>query len=139
DCRISQLPNAELVRDYFRWRSEDAARNALNAHCYWAMRKEGRDVEEATSALRGLAVAEKNELLFRHGINFNDVPQWQKRGVGFYWESYEKEATNPKTGETVFATRRRIKRDLDLPMKDAYGDFVMQFATSLVPRVGREV
>ncbi len=24
DCRISQLPTAELVVDYFRWRNEDA-------------------------------------------------------------------------------------------------------------------
>jgi tRNA(His) guanylyltransferase len=31
DCRISQLPNVELVVDYFRWRNEDAVRNALNA------------------------------------------------------------------------------------------------------------
>lgn len=29
DCRISQLPNIELVVDYFRWRNEDAHRNAL--------------------------------------------------------------------------------------------------------------
>ena len=34
DCRISQLPTPELVVDYFRWRQEDATRNALNAHCY---------------------------------------------------------------------------------------------------------
>ncbi len=32
DCRISQLPNAGLVVDYFRWRKEDPHRNALNAH-----------------------------------------------------------------------------------------------------------
>ncbi|MDR2528647.1 MAG: tRNA(His) guanylyltransferase Thg1 family protein [Synergistaceae bacterium] len=32
DCRISELPNEGLVVDYFRWRSEDTARNALNAH-----------------------------------------------------------------------------------------------------------
>jgi len=32
DCRISEIPNKELVIDYFRWRSEDAFRNALNSH-----------------------------------------------------------------------------------------------------------
>ena len=31
DCRISQLPSVDLVVDYFRWRNEDANRNALNA------------------------------------------------------------------------------------------------------------
>ena len=30
DCRMVPLPNAERVEDYFRWRQEDANRNALN-------------------------------------------------------------------------------------------------------------
>lgn len=33
DCRISQLPTLPLVIDDFRWRNEDAHRNALNGHC----------------------------------------------------------------------------------------------------------
>jgi tRNA(His) 5'-end guanylyltransferase len=124
DCRISQLPNVELVVGYFRWRNEDAARNALNAYCYWTLRKAGHSEREATARLEGVSVAQKNELLFEHGINFNDVPQWQKRGVGLYWETYEKPARNPVTGEEASAQRRRIKTDLELPMKDAYGEFM---------------
>ena len=126
DCRIAQLPNVELVRDYFRWRNEDAHRNALNAHCYWTLRAEGKSVREATATLIGMSVARKNELLFRHGVNFNDLPNWQKRGVGLVWETYEKVALNPKTGEEVTVQRRRIRHELDLPMKDAYGAFVAQ-------------
>lgn len=38
DCRICQLPTVQLVVDYFRWRQEDAHRNALHAHCYWKAR-----------------------------------------------------------------------------------------------------
>ena len=41
DCRMVPLPTAERVRDYFLWRQEDAHRNALNAHCYWLLRKQG--------------------------------------------------------------------------------------------------
>jgi len=52
DCRLSQLPGLELVVDYFRWRNEDAHRNALNAHCYWLLRKQGKGVGEATAALK---------------------------------------------------------------------------------------
>ncbi len=124
DCRVCELPSVDLVRDYFRWRNEDAHRNALNAHCYWLLRKQGQGVDEATSFLRGRSVADKNELLFQHGTNFNDLPAWQRRGVGMYWEAYEKESVNPVTGAPVRATRRRIKRDLELPMRDAYGQFV---------------
>lgn len=124
DCRISQLPNSSLVIDYFRWRNEDAARNALNAYCYWTLRKDGLDERAATQRLHGLSVAQKNELLFQYGINFNEVPSWQKRGVGLYWEQYDKPARNRSTGEEVMARRRRIKRDFDLPMKDEYGEFI---------------
>jgi tRNA(His) guanylyltransferase len=130
DCRISELPTAGLVVDYFRWRNEDAHRNALNAHCYWCLRKDGVGVNEATTALVGLSVAQKNELLFQHDINFNDLPSWQKRGSGLYWEEYDKEALNPVTGQAVIARRRRIVRNLDLPMKEAYGEFVQQIVNN---------
>ncbi len=124
DCRISQLPNENLVVDYFRWRSEDAHRNALNAHCYWMLRKLGQTVDQATGAMLKLSVAAKNELLFQNGINFNDLPNWQKRGIGLYWETYEKPGLNPLTSETVVTERRRIHVDFDLPMKENYDEFI---------------
>lgn len=62
DCRLSQLPDVELVVDYFRWRSEDAHRNALNGHCYWTLRDDGLSVREATAAVVGLSVARKAEV-----------------------------------------------------------------------------
>ncbi|WP_010587385.1 tRNA(His) guanylyltransferase Thg1 family protein [Schlesneria paludicola] len=129
DCRISQLPSENLVVDYFRWRNEDAARNALNAYCYWTLRKTGLDEQQATSRTCGLSVSQKNQLLYEHGLNFNDVPAWQKRGIGLYWEEIEKNAQNPLTGESVMARRRRIKRNFDLPMKDQYDGFIQSFFT----------
>jgi tRNA(His) guanylyltransferase len=127
DCRISQLSTLNLVVDYFRWRNEDAHRNALNAHCYWMLRKAGESAGTATEKLDRLSVGDKNELLYQQAnINFNDLPSWQKRGIGLYWESYQKEATNPQTGEKVFATRRGIKVDMELSMKDCYSNFVQE-------------
>ena len=126
DCRISQLPTERLVVDYFRWRQEDAARNALNSHCYWLLRKAGRTVKDATGFLIGQTTSKKNELLFQHGINFGRIPAWQKRGVGLHWENYEKSGMNPKTGQTVRAIRRRIKVDLELPMKAAYEKYLQE-------------
>lgn len=114
DCRISELPSKEKVIDYFRWRNEDACRNALNAWCYWTLRKEGQNQKEATKAIEGVSVADKNELLFQRGINFNDLPLWQKRGIGFYWETFDREG----------AERRRLKIDMELPQGDAYGEYI---------------
>ncbi|MEI8258111.1 MAG: tRNA(His) guanylyltransferase Thg1 family protein [Deltaproteobacteria bacterium] len=124
DCRVSQLPTDQDVVDYFRWRHEDAARNALNGHSYWLLRGQGLDDHAATLKLSGVSVAGRNELLFRHGINFNDVPAWQKRGVGVYWVPTETPGTDPRTGAVTTSTRRQLTVDLELPMKDAYDEFV---------------
>jgi tRNA(His) guanylyltransferase len=126
DCRISELPTVENVVDYFRWRNEDAHRNALNAHCYWRLRQEGESAHAANGRLLRLSTSEKNELLFQRGTNFNDLPRWQKRGVGVVWERYSKTATNVKTGEPVTASRRRLTPMYELPMADAYSEFVRQ-------------
>ncbi len=126
DCRICQLPTNDLVIDYFRWRNEDAHRNALNSYCYWMLRKEGLNKRSATGQLNKQSVAAKNELLFQRGVNFNDIPNWQKRGVGIYWQEYEKTAVNPKTGETVTAQRRKLNVDLNLPMKENYSQFIRE-------------
>ena len=124
DSRISELPNVDRVVDYFRWRNEDAHRNALNSHCYWLLRKEGQTVAQATKALDRISIAEKNELLWQRGINFNNLPLWQRRGMGLFWERYEKTGTNPLTQETVSTMRKRLKTELELPMRDDYGNFV---------------
>jgi tRNA(His) guanylyltransferase len=129
DCRISQLPAPREVIDYFRWRNEDAHRNALNAHCYWALRKEGRTAKDADAQLLHQTIAEKNEFLFQRQINFNDLPSWQKRGIGVIWEVFQKNAVNKKTGEAATAERRRLKRIFDLPMKDEYSQFIAQIVS----------
>ncbi len=124
DCRISQLPNINLVVDYFRWRNSDAHRNALSAHSYWMLRKQGLSGRSANSKIEHLTTADKNELLFENGINFNDLPSWQKRGVGCYWETYMKEGFNPISNQQVFTERQRIKVDLELPMYEEYSGFI---------------
>lgn len=69
-------------------------------------------------------MAGQNELLFAHGINFNDLPGWQKRGVGLYWETHEHLGVDPTTGRRATATRRWIRREMSLPMRDVYEAFV---------------
>jgi hypothetical protein len=78
-----------------------------------------------------MSIAAKNELLFRCGINFNEVPNWLKRGVGLSWEKYDKPAVNPRTGHQVVAERARVKIDYELPMRHEYAAFVLACSKGL--------
>jgi len=135
DCRISELPTRSLVVDYFRWRNEDAHRNALNAYCYWEQRKDGASPAAATECFEKKSVADKNEFLFQRGINFNDIPGWQKRGVGLYWEEHEKSAFDPKLKRKTTCKRRRLKTHYDLPLKDEYGAWLCGLLQAEMDRV----
>jgi len=130
DCRLSQFPRKKDVVDYFRWRHEDAHRNSLSAHCYWLLREQGNTARKATQQIDGLSTSDKNELLFQNGINFNELPSWQKRGIGFYWEEVDKEGFNPITNEKVFTKRKQIKADMELGLGDAYSAYIEAFVAN---------
>lgn len=127
DCRMVPLPSIERVQDYFLWRQEDAHRNALNAHCYWMLRKQGASVQDATKQLEGQSIAYKNELLFNNGINFDKLPAWQKRGMGVWWTDVGKEGYNPVSRETVTTTRRGLHTELELPLQEEYASLIEGF------------
>ena len=126
DCRVIPLPSMDRVADYFIWRQEDSHRNSLNAHCYWALRKEGVSALKATSLLEGMSIPDKNELLFQKGINYNDLPAWQKRGTGVAFREVQKEGYNPVKKEKVFTVRRELAVDYDLPLGDDYRQYILK-------------
>ena len=138
DARISQLPGEQDVIDYFRWRYEDAHRNALHAHCSGLLRSQGMSEREASQRLEGKSVAARNELLFQHGIQFNDLPAWQKRGMGLYYRDVEqvgRDGKDARDGSPVVTTRRRLHVELELPLGMAYIDFVkLRLAAAASPK-----
>lgn len=124
DARLWVAGTDSATVDYFRWRQADATRCAMNGWCYWTLRNAGVSVAEATAQLEGTDMAAKHELLFARGINFNDLPAWQRRGIGIYQETFEKTGQDPRTGEATSVTRRRLKVDEELPMREEYTEFV---------------
>lgn len=124
DCRVVPLPNIDRVQDYFAWRQEDSHRNSLNAHCYWALRKEGITAHRATSMMTGISVAEKNEILFARGINYNDLPSWQKRGIGIEYTTVTKEGFDPVKNKTITVDRRALAVNYDLPVGAEYRNYI---------------
>lgn len=134
DNRLVPLPSEENVVDYFRWRQEDAHRNSLNSHCYWCLRKEGMSADKAQERMSGISNGEKNEILFERGINYNDLPLWQKRGVGMYYRDEQRQGYNPKTKETTLCMRRALHIDMELPMGQDYA----QLITAIVDESNKE-
>lgn len=124
DCRVVPLPNLDRVKDYFAWRQEDSHRNSLNAWAYWTLRKEGKSIDEATREIEGKSISYKNELLFQRGINYNDLPSWQKRGTGVYFKEVDMTGFNPLTKEETNVKRRKLYADYELSTDETYLDFV---------------
>lgn len=120
DARLWIGATLDDVQDYFRWRQSDAGRCAINSWVYWTMRAEGMPAGQATAEADRRGFSWKNEWLFQRGINFDSLPSWQKRGAGVYWETYQKDGTDPRTGVVVQAERRRLVTDLELPLKGGY-------------------
>lgn len=72
DCRVWQVPSFQDVIDVFVWREDDAAKNSITmaAQAHYSHKE-----------LHGKTGAEKQEMLFKKGINWNDFPAQYKRGV----------------------------------------------------------
>lgn len=124
DCRMILLPDIEHVCDYFLWRQEDANRNALNSYCYWTLRKDGMDARAATREMKNKSVMYKNELLFQHGINYDTLPSWQKRGIGLWFDEQMKIGFNPVTRERTETKRRVIHEEYELPLGRKYAELI---------------
>jgi tRNA(His) 5'-end guanylyltransferase len=72
-----------------------------------------------------LKAPDKHELLFAHGVNFNDLPEWERRGAGMWWVETVREAktSSPRSQP---ASRRTLHRELVLPFASAYDAFLQK-------------
>jgi hypothetical protein len=59
-----------------------------------------------------------------HGSSYLHRYPGNRKIFLLYWESYQKTGTNPLTEEPVSTTRKRLKTDLELPMRDEYDHFL---------------
>lgn len=115
DSRVIIANSVDEICDYFRWRMLDAGRCCLNSWVYWTLRKAGQSVLAATRASNGADFKQKVALLADHGILYDQLPCWQRRGTGIYWVEYDKDGYDPVAQKTVVARRRRIHLDEELP------------------------
>jgi tRNA(His) 5'-end guanylyltransferase len=72
DARVWQVPNRTEAANMFVWREWDATKNSITmaaSHYY------------SHEELQGKNGAEKQEMLFKKGVNWNDYPDFFKRGT----------------------------------------------------------
>lgn len=72
DCRVWQVPSVQEALEVFVWREDDAVKNSITmaASAFYSHRE-----------LHGKNSADKQELLFKKGINWNNYPVSFKRGT----------------------------------------------------------
>jgi tRNA(His) 5'-end guanylyltransferase len=73
-----------------------------------------------------MSQSDKNELLFQYGINYNDLPSWQKRGVGIFNREVNKQGYNPVTQQTVDCVRNELFIEKKLPIREDYRVFLRE-------------
>lgn len=126
------------VLEYFRWRQAECARSAMNAWCYWLMRREGLGADEVTEQLRAKRSAQKLEYLTARGINVAELPSWQRRGIGLFWEEQErkKNVLNPsdtsafrRAAADTGGFRRVVREERNLPTAEAYWEMLRGIMT----------
>jgi len=88
DCRVWTVPNKAEAANVFLWREQDATRNSVQLA--------GQAVYEHEE-LHERNQSDIQEMLHTKGINWNDYPDWAKRGS---WIRREK-VTRPFTTEDI--------------------------------------
>jgi tRNA(His) 5'-end guanylyltransferase len=116
DARLLPVCFDDEVVEYLMQRQAEAWRNHLNAYGYYGLQERGLSDKEAENQLKGMKAAAVHELLFHNGINLNETPAWQRRGILIAKEGYEKSGYNPKAAEDVTVTRYRMVQFWDLPL-----------------------
>ncbi|MBP2133043.1 tRNA(His) 5'-end guanylyltransferase [Methanomicrobium sp. W14] len=115
DSRVVVL-GRENICEYFSWRQKEAWRNHMNAYCQHALIAEGMTPVQAARRLKGMKSAAMHEMMHEREINLSKTPSWQRRGVVVHKETYMKTGYNPVEKTEVKAQRKRVVRDLSVPL-----------------------
>lgn len=107
DARLISFSNMTEIHDYFRWRTLDGSRNALNTCFYWTNRKAGSSPVQVTKLLQQSSAEEKRSFL---GGTWTDQPLRNVFGSFRSWVKFEKIGYNPKLQQTEIAERKKLVR-----------------------------
>ena len=102
DARAFILPHKEVM-NCFEWRQQDATRNAIESLGQYYF---------SHNQLNGKACNEIQDMLMtEHGVNFNDMPTWFKRGACVIKKPYELETPD---GQKMVRPKWTV--DMEIPI-----------------------
>lgn len=115
DCHIYQFPSPELANSFFLWRQQCQRTISLNRNVLHVLTSDGQDPLSVRGVVSELGDEEKLEILGQHGISFDDLPLWQRRGAGCFWQNGEGDGVPTLTVDTT------------LPVGEQYTHYIARF------------
>ena len=114
DSRIIPISD-DKIYDYFKWRQDESWRNCVNGYGITFL-KSKYSSNIANDKIKGLSLSEIHELLFKNGINLNNIETWKKRGIGVYRKNKKIVGFNKKELKEQISYRSFIHVDCELPI-----------------------
>lgn len=109
------LVDKDNIGQYFKWRQDEAWRNCVNAYGIDFLKSKFSS-KEANEKIKGLKNEDIHEMLFKHGINLNDVDNWKKRGIAIYKKQKVSQGFNKKDNCENISYKNHIYKDFNLPI-----------------------
>ena len=97
DSRAWCVPDLEEAANALLWRERDATKNSVCAAARALYKHDD---------ILGQSLAKMQDMLFRKGVNWNDYPDWAKRGTYLGWKT---------SSDSISGAERRAVRVLNLP------------------------
>ncbi len=115
DSRVIPLHYDDLA-GYLQWRQAEAWRNHMQSYGFYTLVKEGVAEREASGMMHGMKYEDIHEMMWKRGVNLNDTPAWQRKGVFIYKKAVEKEGYDLKKKKKVRAERTEVDELWDPPL-----------------------
>lgn len=91
EARLSELPMAERVLEYFFWQRRYCFRNALTIALRTALVSAGLSPEQAEKHIHGVSEQGRLTKLNELGGGIQSIPHTTRRGALFFWETLERD------------------------------------------------
>ena len=96
----------------------------LDGHGFTRLTKNEWDLEKPFDVRFRNAMIETTKHLMDCRFRYNDLPSWQKRGIGLFYLNEQRQGFNPITKENTLYTRRALHVEIELPIGQEYSQFL---------------